>query len=505
MSTTVLYAVNVVSSLIMAPVIVRSFGSEAYGVWELMLSLVGYLSLLELGISPAVVRYIALARGAGDRAHLQRVFSAGAIFCLSLAVVGASILALTSFWPQLLFNAGAEAREEMRSVLLLFSLIFAFDYIVAAPVCYLLGSQRYTTVNAFRVAQSLGQTVVSYYVLSTGPAMPMKALATVTLSFAIVGLAFYVWLWLKDDEAPALTRRVPLALVGELFRFGIKSATTAAAFTLLRSGMLFVLAHVAGVGQVIFFVFPLRLVEMAQSLGQIIGIPLTPYFADALGRSGGAPPAEAWGIATRVLQFATFGIALGVAWLGLPFLRAWIGAEYADDGAIAFAILCIGLFAQCLAVNCSRILVSSGRHGRLAASALIFGSASLILAIPLVSRFGTAGAAMAWTTFSVCQSAVEIRFALSYLALRPARHFSLALARYGVPLLAGSLAFHLCRQIIFPSEYASIVAHGLVGTSAYVAACLVTAVSGSERERAWLAIRTLLGVCRRSKSAGDGG
>ncbi len=491
-SATLLYCTSVVTSLLMAPVIVRSFGAEAYGVWELMLGLVGYLGLLDLGVTPALIRYIAVAKGGDDRAQLQRVFSAGRLFCLALAIIGALLLVLAAVRPDILFNAKAAASDEIRRALLLFSITFALNYACAAPVCYLLGAQRYTLVNGFRIVQAIVQTGVSYYVLVRGPSSPLVALATITACGAAVELAFFTVLLRVRSDAPPLTLRIPRSLLVDLMQFGAKSTALVAAATLMRSGMLFVVAHAAGVGQVVFFVFPLRLFEMSQSLGQAIGIPLTPYFAHAFGRANGAAPTQQWIVATRALQFVTFGVTLSVLWLGLPFLARWLGADYAERGATAFGLLCVAMLVQSAVVNANRLLVSAGRHGALAISALVVGSICLALAVPLVARFGIAAAAAAVVGYWSVQSAVELVLACRVLGIKPAHHVSTTLGRYGVPFLAGSLVFYAARQIAYPQGYVEMAAHGFAGGSVYALACLITAVSADERRVAWSAMKSRL-------------
>ena len=50
----------------LSPFVVHSLGNNAYGIWVLLGSLVGYLGLLDLGVRAAVTRFIA-------RFHAQEV------------------------------------------------------------------------------------------------------------------------------------------------------------------------------------------------------------------------------------------------------------------------------------------------------------------------------------------------------------------------------------------------------------------------------------------------
>jgi len=69
-----LFLTDAIVSLIMTPIIVLSLGNRDYGLWELMLSIVGYLGILDIGMGPAVMRDVAHAEARSDtsqRAPLQ--------------------------------------------------------------------------------------------------------------------------------------------------------------------------------------------------------------------------------------------------------------------------------------------------------------------------------------------------------------------------------------------------------------------------------------------------
>src|SRR5882672_10468869 len=53
------YVFSMALNFFVAPYVVRHLGNEQYGVWTIVLSLTGYLGLLDLGVRGAVTRYTA--------------------------------------------------------------------------------------------------------------------------------------------------------------------------------------------------------------------------------------------------------------------------------------------------------------------------------------------------------------------------------------------------------------------------------------------------------------
>lgn len=57
---------TMLSSLIFTPIMISLLGQKEFGLYSLMIVLVGYLSILDLGLGNAIVRYIARNRAAAD-------------------------------------------------------------------------------------------------------------------------------------------------------------------------------------------------------------------------------------------------------------------------------------------------------------------------------------------------------------------------------------------------------------------------------------------------------
>ncbi|TMJ93485.1 MAG: hypothetical protein E6G67_12245, partial [Actinobacteria bacterium] len=81
------YAAAILSGLLVTPIVIHSIGKSAFGVWSFIGSVTIYLSILDFGVGPSVVRFAAEARGREADADLNEVASTGlAIYALIGAV-----------------------------------------------------------------------------------------------------------------------------------------------------------------------------------------------------------------------------------------------------------------------------------------------------------------------------------------------------------------------------------------------------------------------------------
>src|SRR5262249_25321693 len=71
------YAAAIVSGLVVTPIAIHAVGKTAFGVWTFIGAITIYLSVLDFGVGPAIVRFGAEARGRGATDELNEVASTG--------------------------------------------------------------------------------------------------------------------------------------------------------------------------------------------------------------------------------------------------------------------------------------------------------------------------------------------------------------------------------------------------------------------------------------------
>src|SRR5262252_10531662 len=77
------FGATILAGFLMSPFLVRHLGDSVYGVWILIGSLAGYLGVLDFGVTPSIIKYIAENRARGDREATNRVVTGGlAVFSL---------------------------------------------------------------------------------------------------------------------------------------------------------------------------------------------------------------------------------------------------------------------------------------------------------------------------------------------------------------------------------------------------------------------------------------
>ena len=488
-SGTALYAASVIVSFVMSPVMVKYLGDGGYGFWELLLGLVGYLGILDMGVAPAVMRFVALAHASGDRERMRGVVNAGFATFLVAGLFGAGVIGVISLRPEWAFAKIPVDLADARLAIVLAAMIFLLTFTRATFSASLMGLQYHRIVNTTRIVTSVAQAASIYMLLPHYPGHALVVVAGVCAAVTLFESLFFAVLLMTmvgHGYAPWTAR---WREGRDLFGFGAKSAGLMASSSLVKQGILFVLAHVIGVEAVTFYVFAGRLVEYGQQLAMAIGFPMAPYLTAAFGGGGIDAARQAWLSTTRVMQFIQAGIAMGIFWLGLPFLARWLGPDYALKGAGVFYFLCGAALCTVVGANANRMLVSLNQHGRAAIAALVLGALCLGGAIPLTMSFGITGAAAAAFVFMVGLNLVELTLVCRALGVEQLPLLWSTVRRNLPPVVAGSLCMAAAAYVWPAASYGRIAVHGVIGAVPYLVVSWFTALSADERGRLMTGIR----------------
>src|SRR6187551_2446391 len=91
------YAVTIVSGLLLTPIIVDALGTEQYGIWAVIGSVLAFIGLLDIGIAPSVIRFSAEQRGRKAQEETSTLASTAlAIYLVIFAV--AIVITLVLAW-----------------------------------------------------------------------------------------------------------------------------------------------------------------------------------------------------------------------------------------------------------------------------------------------------------------------------------------------------------------------------------------------------------------------
>ena len=340
-------------SLVTVPSYIRLLGVERYGVIALVWTLIGYFSILDLGMSMAAQNHISKALASKDSDECARVFWSATWLNLVTGIIGGLIIYFGAFLYTAYFSkVSPELQHEVYMALPWLAIAIPIANVSWVFGGAINGAERFGVYNT---NQTLG--TFAFQLLPLGVAWWMGPSLQNVLAAAVVARLFAAGLLGRSALKVLNLRRIlppQLGVAKGLFNFGGWMLVTSVAFMVADSLDKVFLGSGLGARYVTFYTVPQNLVTRLNIVPTALGRTLFPRLS-AVGRD------HADLIVQQSLEFlngAFTPIALGAMFVLGPFLHIWVGNEIATIAAPVGRILIVTVWLVGQA-NVSRIMIQS--------------------------------------------------------------------------------------------------------------------------------------------------
>jgi O-antigen/teichoic acid export membrane protein len=145
--------VNIGIHLLFVPLLIDYLGTEEYGIWLILVSIIGWLSFFDIGIGHGLRNMFAEAKARGDVKHARiYVSTAYATITIIFLLVGLIIGSLIPFinWNTI-FNTGVIANNKLVYIVLVVFGFFMLRFITQLISIILLADQRTALANSLNL------------------------------------------------------------------------------------------------------------------------------------------------------------------------------------------------------------------------------------------------------------------------------------------------------------------------------------------------------------------
>jgi O-antigen/teichoic acid export membrane protein len=477
----------------LTPFIVHTLGPTQFGLWALVGSLAGHGALLDLGVSGALVKYVAEYRARGE---LRYAHGLVATALLVYAVIGVIVIALSSVvaWAfPILFNVPPNERATATLLVLLSGIGVGISIPCRAAGAVIRGLHRFDISNLLGVAGTTVSAAASIVVLLIGGGV----LGLVAVNIVVMLILQVISIWFINRDAPEL-------------QFGLHGARR----TLMRtitgySSAIFVInlagnlraktdEVVIGTALPISFITPYVLARRLSEIAQVIA----EQFMKVLFPLASALDAEDDRIRLRMVYSAGTRITLAlfiplgtvVALLAGPLLAAWVGPEYSAYSPLVVILILVSLIDS-TRWPASSVLQGMARHRWLAIVSIVSGVVNLLLSLLLVRYLGLTGVALG----SLIPITAEcfgfiLPYAMYVLGLRVDEVLKQIVLPVLAPAVPMTAALLMVQESLAPDSLLSIAVVAFTGGLVYGIGYLLIGASALERE---VYRRLALGLVRR--------
>jgi O-antigen/teichoic acid export membrane protein len=471
--------VEMLVGLAVLPFNVSHLGKSAYGLWMLTASVTAYFSVLDLGYSGALVKFVALYRAKRDVRALNEILSTLFYLFTGFGAITYLVAIVIAVYLDRLFHLAPDQTSVGRVVLLVTTVNVAAGTAFSVFGGVINGFQRFDMNNLVGAASSVVAAVVNVLVLLAGGGLILLVCATTTVRV----LTYWVYRANAYRVFPGLRLRPTsfrLARLREVTSFSVYMLLIDWANKLNYSVDALVVGAFMNTSAVAVWSVGQRLAETTQRLTNQLNEVLFPTIVDNDASSRLNRLQSIFLVGTR-LSLASVLPTGGVLVMMAPQLvNAWVGPEFAGS-VIVVRLLAFTVIVHVAHSTASTLLKAAGRHHLVAFTNVSAALVNVSLSIALVGRFGLSGVAIG-TLVPVLIASVVVLFPAG------CRRVELSLARVFVeavwPALWPATAMIAWIELTSPFVGRSLPAVGaamIAAAAIYGATFLLFAVSGAER------------------------
>lgn len=387
-------AIKILSGLIYTPIMLRLLGQSEYGLYQLVHSVVSYLSLLSLGFGSSYMRFYSRFKAEDDQngiARLNGMFMT--IFC---SIAGICVLCgiVMIGNVEAIFGSGLSPAELDKSRILMAMMVLNLALTFPSSVynCNVMAHEQFFFQKILMVAQNLLNPFLTLPLLLLGyGSIGMVAVSTL---LTVARLVADIWFCHSKLKIRFTFRGFQFSLLKEMWIFTFFIFLNQIVDQINWSVDKFLLGRMAGTVAVAIYGVGGQINTMYLQFSTSISNVFVPRVNRIVAESNDDSALTKLFTKVGRVQFIIMALILsGFVFFGRPFIEFWAGNGYEDAYYVTLLLIApvtIPLI-QNLGIEIQR---AKNKHKVRSIVYLFIAIANVFLSIPLIKLWGPAGAAV---------------------------------------------------------------------------------------------------------------
>jgi O-antigen/teichoic acid export membrane protein len=465
--------------LLILPYNVAHLGQSAYGLWMLTASVTLYFSVLDLGYSGALVKFVAQYRARRDIRALNEILSTTFCIFTAVGVVTYLVAIVLAVFFDRLFQLSPDQVHLGRIVLLIVTANVAVGTAFSVFGGVINGFQRYDLNNVVGTLSSIATAIANIVVLGLGYGLVELVAVTTTLRILTYGIyranAYRVF--------PGLRLRLSSfrrARLREITGLSVYMLLIDWAHKINYSVDALVVGAFLNTSAVAVWIVAQRLAEVTQRLTNQLNDVLFPTVVDNDASAQIHRLQAIFVQGTRLSLAAVMPLGGAMILLARPLVLAWVGPPF-EGAVIVLQLLSVAVIVRVGNSTASTVLKGAGNHRLLAWANVSAALMNVALSIAIVKPLGLAGVALG-TLIPVCAVSMLVVFPAGCRRVGMSVAQAVSQAVWPAVWPAGVMAgFVLATRDYIPDSLLAVAAAFIVAAVIYGTTFYFFGISAQER------------------------
>lgn len=473
----------VIIGFFMMPFMVSHLGDEMYGIWILIISFVGYGSLLDMGIKNSIIKYVAQYNVKGDKDDLNRIFNTSLLVYFLMGLLVVALAVFISKGMSHMFNINSLFRRDAQTVVLVAGLELALSLPFGVFGGFLAGLQRYDTRNGIVILTSVIRSALILIFLSKG--YHLVALSVIMLFSDVLGhlgSIYFMYKYLPDLKMDL--KCVDRKTFRDIFSYGLYSMLNALSLRLKYRTSPIIIGAYLGAGSITFYSIADNLMRYLRQISYGFSYVFNPVASELDAKEEHERIRRLVIYGARYSLLIILPISITFIFLGREFISIWIGSKYAQLAGTVLIILAASHIVALSQETAGSILFGLNKHKYSSLLVLIESVFNVVLSVILVRKYGVVGVALG---AAIPQVIINSFFLPLYIirvsglsALRYFREAFYPHLKSAMPFIA---VIYLYSVYVRPASWGSLILGISAGTSVYAVISVFACFDAGQRLR----------------------
>ncbi len=386
--------VNTLVQLLYTPFLTRMLGQSEYGLYTLVSSVIGYLTILDLGFGNAIIVFTVKFRAQGKYEEEQKMQGMFSVIYLIIALFASVTGVLLSFFSDSFFRNSMTTEElhKARIMLLILTFNVSITFVFSVYTSIITAYEQFIFQKTMSIINAILRPLIMIPLLFMG-------YKSITMCIVLTGVNIFVllsnyWFCKTKLNFNWKFRGFDISLFTILINYSFFIFLTIVVDKVNWTVDHFILGILCGTIEISVYSIASQLTQLFLNLSTAISGVFLPKISQMVARNEGSDALTSEMIKVGRLQFLIINlIATGMILVGRPFIVWWAGNEYEKSYYVALILIlpaCLPLI-QNLGLS---IMQAMNKHKFKAIMTMGMSVFNVIISIILAQKFQAIGAAI---------------------------------------------------------------------------------------------------------------
>jgi O-antigen/teichoic acid export membrane protein len=399
-----------VSTFILYPYCVRVLGKDQYGAWLLVVSIVGFFSLLQLGAPLANVRFISKYLSTNDNDMVNKIASTNFIIFFVVGVLSLVIGLAIAYYLNLFFDIPVVILHATKISLVLLSLNTALSFFFEVYEGMFHATQEFVYFNLIKCIIIVTRVASTFYFLNSDNGLVVLP-ALLVFHTVIQSIMFYLYINNKYSFFKIRLSYFRYESLKMIFRYSVYVVVLQLASRINFYSDSIVIGSVIGIEHVVSYGVAGSIINYLMQFSAGISAVVLPRASKVESSKGIEHLGDYFIRISKLTAFFVYPVCICFFIVGGNFIKLWMGEEIAvvSDGILQILLYSNIIFLVQWSVSYPMLMGTSNL--KFPVIALLFTSIiNVLLSILLGKKLGIHGVAWGTTVANIVNTIIMICF-----------------------------------------------------------------------------------------------